>query len=169
MGESAEGVGDGRAGWEEGKELRFVGRDDTVQVSPEFMRASPASNCFVEGYHGSFSEVFDKLSAMTNPARVACITWFKHNLGTLLELGVDLSRVDSAHWQKAEGLASRWLESNLVVQKRVHKTAITTTHRGQLRKELAATIKAKCAAAGVPYTNKNDSIFALAEALYVPP
>ena len=95
------------------------------------------------------------------------LVMFRHNSGALRELGRGWSSITADLWDSASEYArSHFKETNLAVQGRVHRTAITTKLRSDMRKTAASDLKGECEQADLPYTTKPEAIELLSQLKY---
>ena len=146
---------------------RFVSHDELPPVSLPYLRATPADNDFVEGYHGTFSCLFDRVGLLACPSRVAMLAMFRHNSGALAELGGTLASVTEDAWRRAVEYSKLFKETNLEAQKRIHETSWVVSIRSELRKLPASTVRSLCDDHNIAYLNKPSAILELAPVLYV--
>lgn len=109
---------------------RFVKKDHSLDDIPkEYLLAFPGCNDYVEGYHGTFSQLFSTLGALTSvdPSRVAVLAMFRHNIATVVELGFSFRDVTPELWRAAVEYGKLFKENNFDAQARVHKTATKQT------------------------------------------
>ena len=155
-------VEEGCATWD-----RFVAKDaDLSHIPEEYLLATPASNDFVEGYHGTFSMLFDRLGLHTTPPRIAMLAMYRHNIGTLESTGFSTQSVTPEIWDAAVRYSTFFKEKNVKVQGRVHSTASVSKICAKLKDTCYLDIKEQCEERGIVYTTKSDTIPELARYLY---
>ena len=146
---------------------RFVAKDTDLEEIPlEYKLATPSGNDFIEGYHGTFSLLFDRLGVLANPTRTAMLAMFRHNIGTIEDMGFSLNNVTPELWDAAVQYSRLFKETNLEAQTRVHQTAVTVTIRTKLKKKSAQQIRDECDERAIQYINKPTAILELADIIY---
>ena len=111
--------------------------------------------------------LFDRLGVMTNPSRVAMLAMYRHNIGTIEDMGFNSNHVTPELWAAALQYSKLFKESNIEAQTRVHHTAVTVGIRNKLKKDCnAQQIRDQCDERGIEYINKPTAILELADSIY---